>query len=322
MGIDFNLLTNPLVLIVVIMIGATAVALTLAVVKNLQSPTKQATLDEALRSWETSELDIDTALNKTDDEKKRLSWFEYWAAASNRTGKVIADPNTPGRTALGLAIFAGLAGFLFAPGPGIFGIVAGAAIGLLGYKTVLGMEERKRIIAMERQLPLLLSGLRANLQAGATPQSAIIAVADDLPSPLGDELRILKRDLGINVVLEDALQSLSSRVPSREMKFLVSSMEIAIRSGANLDPQLETIQGIVTQRTRIRQKLAAAVAQAKPTKWLALGAVPLMFFVSLTNKENTRFWFGDGIIWLLGAIGLYLAGAFCIRAMVRSVENA
>ncbi len=313
-----GVLGNPMMLFTAAGIAATAVLLTLAVVRSLQNPAKRASFEEALRVIGSSELDIDTALNKT--TRRRRSWGEYWAARVARSGKVVAHPAAPGRTAAGLAGFAALFGLLVFP-RGPLGLLAAPPLVLAGYRAWLDAEARKRVAAMEKQLPQLLSGLRANLQAGSTAQQAIVSVADDLPSPLGDELRTLRRDMDVNVPLETALRDLARRVPSREMQFLVASIEIAVRSGAHLDPQLATIQDIVSQRTRIRQKLRAAVAQVKPTKYLAYGAVPAMFAVSLRSAENRAFWFGPGLLWLIVGAALYAAGGLVIRAMVRSVEN-
>lgn len=317
--INTNSLSDPAVLVVVAAIVATAVSLSIAVIRTLQAPAKRQAFSQALEYVMSSELDIDTALNK--DEKPSRNWFEYWQVLVNRSGRVVEDPQAPGRVALGVTIFGIVFGFVVFPG-GLLGMVVVPVVGLLVMRMVLGADARKRIVAMERQLPQLLSGLRANLQAGSTPQQAMLEVADDLPSPLGDEMRTLKRDLNVNVSLEIAMEDLARRVPSREMKFLVASVEIAVRSGADLDPQLATIQEIVQQRTRIRQKLRAAVAQVKPTQALAYGAVPLMFVVSTRNPENTAYWFGPGLFLLVIAGGLYAAGGYAIKFMVKGVENA
>lgn len=317
--INPDVLDSAEVLITVGAIFGLVMVLTLAVVRTIQTPAKRQAFDAALESVMSSELDIDTALNQTDKESK--NWFEYWAELTNRSGRVVADDKTPGLTAFGIAIFAAVFGALVFPG-GLIGGVAGPLVGVFLMRMVLSNEAGKRVVAMEKQLPQLLSGLRANLQAGSTPQQAMLAVADDMPSPLGDEMRMLKRDLNVNVALEIAMEDLAARVPSREMKFLVSSVEIAVRSGADLDPQLATIEDIVKQRTRIRQKLRSAVAQVKPTKMLAYGAVPLMLFVSMRNEDNKTYWFHDGILMLIVAGTLYAAGGYVIRFMVKGVENA
>lgn len=317
--VNWEVLQTPEVAFTAVAIFGLAITLTLAVVRTVQAPAKRQAFDLALEAVMSSELDLDTALNK--DEKQSQNWFQYWEGLSNRSGRVITDPKSPGMTAIGTGLFAAVFGALVFPG-GVLGVVAGPVVALFLLRFLLANEAHKRVLAMEKQLPNLLSGLRANLQAGSTPQQAMLAVADDMPSPLGDEMRMLKRDLNVNVALEIAMEGLAERVPSREMKFLVSSVEIAVRSGADLDPQLATIEDIVKQRTRIRAKLRAAVAQVKPTKLLAYGAVPLMLFVSMRNPENLEYWFGKGIVMFIVAGVLYGAGGYAIRFMVKGVENA
>lgn len=315
----FAALGQPSVLITIAAIMALAVTLTLAVIRTVQAPAKRQAFSQALEHVMSSELDIDTALNK--DESTSQNWFQYWATLTDRSGRVVTDPNAPGRTALGVALFTGLFGFLVFPG-GPVGLLALPALGLVALRVFLVGEAHKRVMAMEKQLPQLLSGLRANIRAGSTPQQALLTVAEDMPSPLGDEMRMLKRDLNVNVALDVALEGLAARVPSREMKFLVASTEIAVRSGSDLDPQLATIEEIVKQRTRIRQKLRAAVAQVKPTQLLAYGAVPLMLLNSLRMDDNKAYWFGHGVLSLILVGMLYAAGGFVIRLMVKGVENA
>lgn len=312
-------LKDPLVLALVVAVMGMVILLFLAVVRSTQNPTRRKSFSEALDIIAQSELDIDTALN-TEKQAKR-NWFEYWDLLTEESGKVVRDKRAPGLAVLGVMVFGAMFGLLVYPG-GLMGLLVMPLAALGAARLWLGYERGKRVVAMEAQLPQLLAGMLANLQAGATPPQAVLSVADDMPSPLGDEMRTLKRDLNVNVPLEDALKGLAERVPSREMQFLVASIEIGVRSGSDLVPQLQTIQGIVTQRTRIRQKLKAAVAQVKPTQMLALGAVPLMMFVSMQNPENRAYWFGDGVFILaIGAI-LYLAGFAVIRTMVRSVENS
>lgn len=317
--VDLSALGSPAVLFTAVCVVGVVVTLVLAVMQSLQAPAKKQQFNEALSYVMTSELDLDTALNR--DEKRSRNWFEFWAELTEKTGKVVTDKSAPGRIAAGAAVFAALIGLLVFPG-GVVGLLVAPVAVLAGYYFWLSYEAGKRVQAMEKQLPNLLSGMRANLQAGSTPQQSLLAVADDMPSPLGDEMRWLKKDLNVNVSLEVALGDLAERVPSREMQFLVASIEIAVRSGSDLDPQLETIEEIVKQRTRIRQKLRAAVAQVKPTQWIALGAVPAMFLVSLRTDANRAYWFGSGFWVLVLAAVIYSLGFAAIRWMIKGVENS
>lgn len=316
---NLSSLSNPPVMLTVIAIAAMAILLTLAVNRASRNPVRRGTFDQALEVVMGSELDIDVALTRTENEK--LGWFEYWARLVENSGRIVENRSTPGRVVIGAMVAAAGFGFLVFPG-GIIGLVVAPVVPWLVLRSLLTAEKGKRSATMEKQLPQLLAGLRANLQAGATPQQAMLSVADDLASPLGDEVRTLKRDLNVAVSLEDALAGLAARVPSREMQFLVASVEIAVKSGADLDPQLESIQGIVQQRTRIRQKLRAAVSQVTPTKMLAYGAVPLMLFISMRDSGNRSYWFGGGFFMLIVAGVIYLGAGYIIRSMVKAVENA
>ena len=306
---------------VIAMITILAALLTIAVTRSLRNPAYRQRFDAALQEMQRGEFydpSHDEALDPL--SKRRKDWYPAWEERVSRTGRIVKDPRAPGRTALGAAVFGALFGFLVFPG-GFFGFLVAPLVVILLMWIWFGMEANKRIATMEKQLPALLSGIKANLMSGATPQQAVINVASEVPAPLGDELLSLRRSLDLNVPLETALNTLSSRVPSREMKFLVASSDIAVRSGADLAPQVDVIQEIVVQRTRIRQKLRSAVAQVKPTAYLAYAAVPLMFFVSWRSPDNQRFWMGEGIIYLIALLVLYGAAILTIRFMIRGVEN-
>lgn len=317
MDIFVQVLTNPQVMLVAVGFAGTAVMLWFAVIRASSTAAQVGRFDAALRHIAASELNIDTNLMRTDKETR--NWNDYWGDLVASTGRVVRNEGGPGRFAIAVAGVTAVGGAVLF---GVFGLLGGPLVGLLGLKTFLEFERNKRIQAIDKQLPILLAGLRANLSAQATPQQALMDVAEDMPAPLGDELRALRRDINVNIGLDAALQALSERVTSREVKFLVSSIQIAVRAGAELEPQIAVIQEIVTQRTRIRQKLRGAISQVKPTQYLALGAVPFMFIVSLRTGDQRRYWFGDGLFFLGVAVVLYLAGAFAIRFMIKSVEDA
>ena len=288
---------------------------------NLQNPLKKRSFTEALSYINASEFELDTALNQTAKTDK-VTWSQYWHNLATKAGKV-TGPATAGRGVILLTILLALVGFFVMPATWWGGILLAPAGPFLA-RTFLRAEASKRVRAMEKQLPALLAGIRANLSSGATAQQAIVSVADDVPSPLGDELKALRADIDVNVALEVALRDLANRVPSREMQFLVSSIEISVRMGADLSPQIQIIEGIVRQRYRVRGMIRTAVAQAKPTMLLAYTVVPGMLVYSFSNAENKRFWLdlgGYGPI-ILGAIAfLYVACLVIVRMMVKGVEN-
>lgn len=298
-----------------------AAALTLAVYRTLTTTGDKAKFDEALAIIQSSEItELDTPVQKDDDEDSKQTWNSFWYKKAIQAGRVPADASTPGRYAAGAGIIGAIFGFFVFPG-GITGVIMGAVAVGLGY-FYLGFEATKRRNTLDKQMPMLLSSLRSQMHAGVTVQAALINIADDIPSPLGDEIRQVRQDVNVSIPLDQALDSLAARVKSRQMQFLVSSIGIAVRSGSDLVPQLVTIEEISRQRFRIEGKIKSAVALAKPTAYLAMAAPALMFvWNSITNPEYLPYFFGDGLLLGIAAVVLYTLGVVSVQLLIKNVEK-
>lgn len=312
---------DPTVLLTVFAVAALAATLTLAVWRTLKNPSSGAKFEDSLAMITGTEaFEGDTSLMKSSG-KKSQTWSGYWADAFEKSGREVADPAAPGRMVLGIVLVSLFFGVAVFPG-GVYGVaVPAVAVGVVHFW--LGRAKGQRLARLEKQLPLLLSSLRTQMQAGMTVQGAVLAVAGDLPAPLGDEMRQVRDDVSVSIPLEVALDSLAKRSPSRLMHFLVSSMGIAIRSGSDLIPQLIVIEETVRQRARIQGKLRSAIATAKPTAYIAMGAPILLGgWMFISDPSFGKFYFGpDGFILLLVAGLLFAAGVFTVLVMISNVEK-
>lgn len=271
-----------------------------------------------LQSITQSEVEAEELRNGLPPEK---SWTGYWLKLGLDSGWKPVSVESPARLALMLIVGGSIVGFF------VFQLVGALLLGVgsvIVLRTVFVAKAKTRKKLMEKQLPNLISGMRANLQANLTPQQAILSQVDEIPAPLGDELKILRQEVNVNVPLETALTNLSNRVPSREIKFLVSSVKIAISSGVDLEPQLQTIQGIIVQRTKIANHLAAAVASVQPSIYVAAIAIPAGFLFSYASSEQNKIFWGttNGLIGLAVIGFLYVIGLFLARKLVQKVEKA
>lgn len=311
-----------LVFLTVAAIMALAGTLTLAVWRTLSRPISGEKFEDALAALTGTELETaDTTLTTGSPEAKtKKTWNSFWLEAVLKTGRTIDDPTGPGRAMLAVAAFGIFFGvFVFPRGAAGF-VMPFVALGIAYFWLIY--EQGKRRASLERQLPLLLAGLRSQMSAGMTVQAALLSVADDLPSPLGDEMRQVKADVSVAVPLDQALGTLADRLNSRLLNFLVSSIGIALRSGSDLMPQLITIEEIVRQRARIQGKIKAALAMAQPTAYLAMAAPVLMgLFLFATDPQYPRFFFGEGLMLLFVALAAYVVGAYFIRSMIKKVER-
>jgi Flp pilus assembly protein TadB len=278
-------------------------------------------LIEIINGINTTEVGLQRSDAGLPDPK---TWSGYWYDLANRSGTKFDNPSTPGIMAMGLPLFAFGVGFFVYPGD-LFGGAIGAFLALFLMQTIFKGKIRGRLILMEKQLPNLLSGIRANLKAQLTPQQAIINQSKEIGYPLGEELKTMTNEMALGITLDQALQNFSHRIPSRDIQFLASSIRIAIASGADLDPLVETIQRIIVQRTRIANHLVAAVAKVQPAIWVTGVMIPAGFAYSFYSDEKNRdFWLSapTGLIAMLIVGFAYALGLFIAKKQVDKVKKA
>jgi len=309
-----------LAILAALLVGAAALFLVLHIGRASSTSTEYEQFEQSIRDINKSELESDRKKEGFVDTK---TWSGFWLQLALNAGLQPKSEDEPSRFATISVIVAFAVGFLVWPRDILGGFVFAIGILVLGRAWLLH-EAKKRTRTLEKQLPLLIAGLRANLQANQTPPSALVAVAADMPAPLGDELRIMSSELEVNVPLDEALTRLADRVPSRDIKFLVSAVKIAVTSGSDLDPQLKIIQEIVDNRTRLQQKLAAAIASVNPTIWVSAITIPAMFIFQFFSSPQTKdFWFSlMGLVCLIVVAFLYAIGLFISKKLVDGVENA
>jgi tight adherence protein B len=307
-------------IIIILSIGGLAAILPVAVMQTIAKPVSTEKFEDAIAILTgQSASEVDLALSKGPANQKK-SWEGFWLNAVQKSGRVVSNEAGPGQFALAAAVLGLFFGILVFPG-GVTGLVAPFAVLGLFY-VFLSFEQGKRRGTLEKQLPLVLASLRTQMMAGVTIQGAIMNISDELPSPIGDEFRQVKADVSVSIPLEDALAELALRVKSRLLFFLVSSIGIALRSGSDLIPQLVTIEEIVRQRARITGKIKSALAFAKPTSYLAIGAPILMAgYLFITDVAYPSYFFGEGIILFVIALIMYAVGIIAIQAIVKNVEK-
>lgn len=141
---------------------------------------------------------------------------------------------------LGVAIFAGIFGFLFAyllymP------IDTSLLIGLLSFmggfmymryypKTVW----KRRVVEVERALPYVLRHMASLLSAGVGISEAILSVANADYGPISEEFELIIRDMRTGSSFEDALSKFDEKMASENISRVVKQILRAIKFGGNL----------------------------------------------------------------------------------------
>lgn len=188
----------------------------------------------------------------------------------------------------------------------------GIAIGLtaiLGF--VLKYESKKKANKIGDQIVGFLYALKANIQAQESPESALIKVVDNVPSPLGDELMSVKHQILSNTPFKTALKDLKSRTQSEDLKSLCSYMIQSSLSGASIETQIDTIIETVKKKKEITDKIKEETRSSESQKYISAIIIPLMFIVVYVLEDSAReFWFVNPISWPI----LFVIIALCAIA--------
>ncbi len=325
-----------IVVALALLTGLTVFFFVLGVARVLSPQNSREALNSLIDQLKESEIALD---RKDSNLPAPNTWSGLWYKMAAEGGQQIKNPSQPGLLAMGFALIGFGIGFFIWPGNLIGGISNGgpnyiamagggiliSAVGPVILWMMYTFQRNARLKAIDKQLPNLLSGLRANLQANLTPQQAIVNQAKEFPAPLGVELRQMTDEMSLGLALDQSLQNFADRSKSRELKFLVSAIRIAISSGADLDPLVATIQDIVVQRTRIANHLATAISRAQPALWVTGIMVPAAFIWSFYSSEtNQAFWmsFPLGLI-MMALVAFFYGLALVVANMqVRKIKNA
>lgn len=160
--------------------------------------------------------------------------------------------------------------FLFALASALF--LPAVFIGWLRYK------QRQFIRQVEMVLPDTLSLMANSLRAGMGFQQAIELVAMEGLPPLREEFAIVNKAIALGASMEEALQSLLERVPSKELNLVVTAVLIQREVGGSVARLLDIASLTVRNRIRLRQEIRAETSLTRGSAYaLAFGLPALVF---------------------------------------------
>ena len=106
---------------------------------------------------------------------------------------------------------------------------------------------------------------------------------------------------------------MADRVPSRDLRFLVTAMLVQKETGGNLTEILDRTTHVIRERIRIEGEVRVRTAQGRLTGWiLSLLPVLMLVLTNLINPEYARILLHDpvGHKLLYTGAGLILIGGF------------
>jgi tight adherence protein B len=117
------------------------------------------------------------------------------------------------------------------------------------------------LIKFDEQLPDMINLMVNGLRAGYSTMQAMEAISKELPAPICDEFRRVVQEMQIGVTMERALDNLVRRIPSADLDFVITAINVQREVGGNLAEILDIISHTIRERIRIKGEIRVMTAQ-------------------------------------------------------------
>lgn len=225
---------------------------------------------------------------------------------------------------VGVAVVAWfLAGGGFNMRGGITALIGGV-IGLFLPSIYVRSQQGKRLARFNEQLSDMLNLTVNGLRAGYSTMQAMESVSKELPSPISDEFRRVVQEMQLGIPMETALDNLYRRIPSDDLDFVITAINVQREVGGNLSEILDVISFTIRERVRIKGEIRVMTSQVR-TSGTAMALIPifLTIFLWFLNPEYMGSFFDKGPLCGFGALGLaggLIVSGYFIMMKIADIE--
>jgi tight adherence protein B len=208
--------------------------------------------------------------------------------------------------------------------PQIASALIGAVIGFFIPRFYVRRQQNVRLIKFNDQLSDMLNLMVNGLRAGYSTMQALEAVSRELPVPISDEFRRVVQEMQIGISMEKALDNLLRRIPSDDLDFVVTAINVQREVGGNLSEILDTISFTIRERVRIKGEIRVMTANVR-TSGAVLSLIPVFLSLALwfVSPEYIGSFFARGPLcgWLaVGVIVGMIASGYFVMMKIADIE--
>ena len=183
----------------------------------------------------------------------------------------------------------------------------------------------RRINKFVLQLAEFLVLITNSLKSGQTFLQGVDIASKESPNPIGMEFRLLLKETNLGVPVETAFDNMLLRIPSEDLKIVMSAFSIQRNVGGNLADIMDQVAAMIRQRIQIQGQIRVLTTQGK-LSGLIVGLLPfvlgaILSGISYDYMKNlwTPWWENNnplmrylGPLLLCGGILLELLGSLVI----------
>ncbi|WP_169977838.1 type II secretion system F family protein [Tautonia rosea] len=313
-----------------VMIAAgVAIALLVAGVAMVVTKSESTLAEERLRNLTSGkrpsvkkQLAADSLLRAPPIDARNMAFLEQYMPSGESLKRLYeqADLTLPFKTflaiAAGLAVLGGaaagvLGSLLLAPVGAVMG--AGLAIMFLHHR------KRKRIAVFMGGLPEAVELMGRALRAGHGLASGMQLVSQEMKGPVSQEFGRVFEEQNLGVPVDEALRGMSERVPTMDVRFLVTAIIIQRATGGDLAEILDKIGRLIRQRFELVGHVKSLTAEGRLSGLVLLAMPPgLLAFIAVSNPSYVAPLFQTelGTKLLALTVVLQLMGAVAIKKII------
>lgn len=158
--------------------------------------------------------------------------------------------------------------------------VLGVAAGFLLPVWWLRRKARKRLQTFEAQLPEAIDMMVTAMRSGYSFQAAMRFIGQEMPAPLGPEFARFYDQQRLGVEVRTALLGMLDRIPSLDLRMLVTAVLIQRDTGGMLSEVLSNIAMLMRERVAVRAQIETLTAEPKLSARV-LAAAPVVVYLGL-----------------------------------------
>ena len=159
-------------------------------------------------------------------------------------------------------------------------LAIGGIVGFFLPRFYVKRQQGVRLNKFNDQLGDMLNLMVNGLRAGYSTMQAMEAVSRELPAPICDEFRRVVQEMQIGIPMEKALDNLFRRIPSDDLDFVITAINVQREVGGNLSEILDTISFTIRERVRIKGEIRVMTAQVR-TSGAVLSLIPVFLAMAL-----------------------------------------
>jgi tight adherence protein B len=180
-------------------------------------------------------------------------------------------------------------------------------------------QRQRKTLKIENHMPDAMELLARSLRAGHTLQGTLELASQEIPKPLGTEMRVTYEEQRLGLSLPQAFRRMGERVACQDLRFFVTAVLIQSETGGNLAEILENIGLIIRDRLKLKGKVKGLTAEGRFSA-LILSLLPFITFFAFyyLNPKYILTLFSDplGVKLLSAGIISIIIGIVIMKRMV------